>query len=139
MVRPRSAKKWALILLLAVCVALVAVSFIPSPARRALPSTAQRIREYRHVSGSSDYVYLLKAELPERDFAAYAAKVDLTNRCTQGAYEEHPIGFGETTAPDWWTPPERIERAYYQHKVGSTSFEIVGWQDGWVYYKASKW
>lgn len=103
------------------------------PMHVALPWSAREVHEYyRGEALLPDFSYCLKARVPERELAPYAARMGLA-----------PLG-GDTrvdwTRPwdldghdtSWWDPPPVAAGRTFVWQGGDTVI-LADWKDGWLY------
>ena len=111
---------------------------IPSRARRALPWGASDIREYYTDSRfGSDFQRCLRARIDESDFDAFADRLDLLRTYTKDD-SDLPLNWTACDEP-WWTPPDSLLGARFQHTDGDDYFALAKYHDGYVYFVAFGW
>jgi len=138
--------KWGCIAPLIGILSLIAVlllldTFMPSGARRALPSSAADIQEYYSDSWNGDFVRLLKARLPEEDYEDYAKSLDLTIRFDESKHADirSSIDMGAGDAPSWWDPPRSNDTTYFDHVKGDDYVQTLKYSNGTVYLLIVSW
>jgi hypothetical protein len=138
---PKSPVQTLLIALFTGFVLLVYVvpNFVPSQARLSLPDSAKDIEEYR--SGVSDYLDVVKASMPERDFFAYAKSLSFEKVYSPQQHSAiQPIldmAFSHT--PVWWDPPAADERTFFNYTQGDDNLEYVKYHNGKIYHLKASW
>ena len=100
------------------------------PNRVALPWSASDIEEELTEFGLlPDFHYVLKARLPEQDFAVYAKRLGLVP--WQQTSETMGIDWTTSSQQPWWTPSPATERTWYHHD--GDFYRYAKWEAGWVY------
>jgi len=114
---------------------------MPSNARRALPQSATHVQEYYSDSWNGDFVRLIRADLPEKDYEEYAKRLNLSLRYDETRHKEIrsliEIGAGE--APDWWNPPRASATTFFKYTKGNDHVQSLNFKDGKVYYLITSW
>lgn len=111
-------------------------------AKRNLPETASNVQEYSRDTGfSGDYLRLLKADIPQKDFSEYVVALGMT----EVYLEDKHLGIIKnqmrySNLPDWWdnTIPEE-DNAYILYDTKKEIFKLLFWKDSKVYYVSSGW
>lgn len=118
---------------------LIVQNLTMSPFRKALPSTAQDIREWYWDEGGlvpQDYIYLLRAEITEEEFHDYVKQLGLTPYI---ADNEYSLGFtpywyfSQLTDEqlEWWKPTENFDGIYIFD--GGSWWQYTKYENGYVY------
>jgi hypothetical protein len=118
---------------------LVVDSLIPSPARQALPSSATDVQEYCDNSLNGDYERRIRAQMPEKDVAPFAAKMGLVERYSRKKHSNLPVSIlsGEQA---WWNPPSNgLEGAYFSCPPSGEKSQVAIYSDGYLYYFEEEW
>jgi len=128
-------------LVVLICAVLLADRFIPSNARRKLPASATHIQEYYSDCLIGDFTRLIKAKLPQQDYAKYASNVNLESLFDPVNHQdiESTINLRFGDAPPWWNPPKASGTTYYEYKKGDVFLRVMSYSDGYVYYLMTKW
>ena len=115
---------------------------VPSAARRALPDSADSVREYYSDAWiNPDFVRLVKAELPSEDYPRFATALGLTQRFDPVIHGDmrSTLEMGIGDAPEWWDPPSATTTTYFDHVEGGEFVEVLRYNNGTVYYLVSSW
>lgn len=130
-----------LLVLSGVCFGVWAIvqNLTMSPLRKALPSTAQDIREWYWDEGGlipQDYMYLLRAEISEQEFYEYVAQLGLMPYRAEptNSFDFYPQWYFSPLAEEqleWWTPTNNSEGAYIY--AGESWWYYAKYENGYVY------
>lgn len=138
--------KWGCItpvvgLLLLISVGLLYDKFMPSNEHRALPKSATDIQEYYSDSWNGDFLRVIKAKLPEKDYEAYAKALSMTTKFDESVHKEirSMIDIGAGDAPVWWDPPRASGTTYFEHIRGSDRVQTLKYSNGAVYLLIVRW
>lgn len=114
---------------------------VPSQARRALPGSASDVQEYYSDSWNGDFIRLIKAKLPRKDYEEYARVLGLTERFDPIKHAEikSMIGIGAGDAPDWWNPPMTRDTTFFEHVKGDDNVRALNYSNGSVFYLMTSW
>ena len=128
--------------ILLITAALLLDTFLPSGPRRALPESAYDIQEYYSDSGwNGDFLRVIKAKLPEKDYESYAKALGLATRYDSSKHEDIKsyidIGAGDT--PVWWDPPKASVTTYFEYTKGDGYVKTLKYSDGTVYLFIVSW
>jgi len=114
--------------------------FMPSAARRALPSSAMEVQEFYSDSWNGDYVRCLRAKLPEADFPLFAKHLGLSEHFDPVKDADIAsminMSFG---GPDWWRPPQAGPTTYFKYKRGNDFLEVLNYSEGYAYFVSTAW
>jgi len=99
------------------------------PPRLALPWSATDIQDDLITAGFlPDFWYVMKARIPEADFAPYVERLQL--KPLASARQERSVIWNCSQAP-WWNPTLSMERAWYR---GGKDWAIYAkYEAGWLY------
>lgn len=118
---------------------LVVGSLIPSPARQALPSSATDVQEYCDNSLNGDYERRIRARMPEKDVAPFAAKMGLGERYSRAKHSKLPVSVPTGHKP-WWTSPRGgLEGAYFSCSPSGNKSQAAIYSNGYLYYFEEEW
>jgi hypothetical protein len=138
--------KWGCIapvicLLLVVVAILLVDAIVPSGPRRALPKSASDIQEYYSDSWNGDFVRIIKAKLPEKDYVDYANELKIPFSFDASKHEDirSMIDMGAGDAPSWWNPPSASETTFFDHVKGDDYVKSLKYSNGTVYLFIASW
>ena len=118
-------------------------TFRSSKYYRALPASATDIMEYHHNSSwaSPDYVHILKARLPEKDYEKYAKTLGLKEKYDPKIHGQEYNRFNIPVGglPDWWDEPDELNNCYFNYIPGEEYCERIKWKEGCVFFLSISW
>ncbi len=138
-------KKWLFLFLLLIpvmCIVGLALfkSFTISPLRKALPSTANEIHEWRWSEGGltgQDYIYILSARITEQQFLEYVDRFDMTPHTPEREYSPgfalnwYPQELHTDETLEWWMPSRGEDGTYISD--GGSWWDYAKWENAYIY------
>jgi hypothetical protein len=115
-----------------------------TPARAALPGSAQDIHDYISPSFgmTGDYMYALKARITKDEFDRFVQDLHLTPLLINKDYRgwEHNwslMNDKRNQWASWWDPSDSVANAYYDNTAKGSLIILAKYENGCVYYKES--
>jgi hypothetical protein len=120
---------------------LIVSALRPPKPHRELPASAKNVQVYRSGGLHPDFVYLIKAELPEQDLSTYLSNLNLTVKYDSKIHStiKLHVNMGYGDAPEWWDEPDDMDCCYFKYTPNDEYIKRVKWKDGWVYFSACAW
>lgn len=113
-----------------------------SEGRKSLPSSAENVQEHlTHGWVGGDFSRLLRCQLPEEHYLAYAKSLGLSRRFDpQNDHElESKLNMRTDGAPAWWNPPAVDASTYFEYEEGDDYLRVLRYHSGHAYYFVISW
>lgn len=107
----------------------------PTFQRLALPRCAQDVQEYISSSWQGNYILVIKARIPEKEFMPYVKRIGVITKYDPKVHDSdvYMALRMHLSEPKWWDAPDDFNKCYFNINSNKGFISWARYVDGVVY------